>query len=100
MYLLSCQVNPSARATCITTSCNTAAFNKYYKTTASCALPPCPSNTVNCDCDFVVGPIRLPGGKITSMYVFHNRTSLGSPWIRADDPPLEHRLALLANILS
>lgn len=61
-------VNPSAHATCITTSCNTDVFNSFYSTSVTnCAYPPCPSNSIDCDCNLVVGPIRLPNGRITSV---------------------------------
>jgi len=61
-------INPSAHATCITTSCNTDVFKSFYSTSVtSCAYPPCPSNSVDCDCNLIVGPIRLPSGRTTSM---------------------------------
>ena len=61
-------INSASRQTCITTSCNTELFDRVYKTSLSaCARPPCPSNTVNCDCSIVVGPIVLPGGSTTSV---------------------------------
>lgn len=61
-------VNPSARATCTTTSCSTEVFNEHYATSVvNCPLPPCPSNTIDCDCNIVVGPIGLGGGRVTSV---------------------------------
>ncbi|KAI5364498.1 hypothetical protein Slin15195_G040350 [Septoria linicola] len=61
-------INEASRQTCITTSCNTDAFNEYYRTSlGACARPPCPSNTIDCDCNIVVGPIGLPGGQTTSV---------------------------------
>jgi hypothetical protein len=60
--------NPSARQTCITTSCNSDAFTEYYQTSLeSCLIPPCPSNYLDCHCSIVVGPITLPNGQVTSV---------------------------------
>lgn len=60
---------PEKRQTCITTSCNTELFSSFYYTSlASCAFPPCPSNSINADCNIVVGPIGFPnGGGTTSV---------------------------------
>ena len=61
-------VNSAARATCITTSCNTDVFNSYYRQSETdCSVPPCATNTIDCDCNIVVGPIRLPNGRLTSV---------------------------------
>ncbi|EME87078.1 uncharacterized protein MYCFIDRAFT_172747 [Pseudocercospora fijiensis CIRAD86] len=61
-------VDESASATCITTKCNTEVFNQHYRQTATnCAYPPCPTNTIDCNCNIVVGPIVLPGGSTTSV---------------------------------
>ncbi|EME38732.1 hypothetical protein DOTSEDRAFT_48271 [Dothistroma septosporum NZE10] len=60
--------NPSASATCITTICNTTAFSEfYYRSQTDCSRPPCPSNSVNSDCQLVVGPIVLPDGSRTAV---------------------------------
>ena len=49
-------INDTAMATCITTKCNTEAFNQFYRTSlASCARPPCPSNTLDCYCNWTPG---------------------------------------------
>ncbi|KXS99088.1 hypothetical protein AC578_3502 [Pseudocercospora eumusae] len=61
-------IDEARSATCITTRCNTEVFNKYYKTSATaCVRPPCPSNTIDCHCSLVVGPINLPDGSTTSV---------------------------------
>jgi hypothetical protein len=55
-------------STCVAVVCNTTEFTQYYYTSlTSCDLPPCPSNSLNCECNIVVGPIRLPDGRITSV---------------------------------
>ncbi|SMR51586.1 unnamed protein product [Zymoseptoria tritici ST99CH_3D1] len=60
-------VNPSARQTCITTSCNSELFTQSYSTSlTSCAFPPCPSNFLDCKCNIVVG-LNLPNGQSTSV---------------------------------
>ncbi|KAF7186618.1 hypothetical protein HII31_12027 [Pseudocercospora fuligena] len=61
-------IDKARSATCITTRCNTEVFDKYYKTSATaCVRPPCPSNTIDCHCSLVVGPINLPDGSTTSV---------------------------------
>ena len=70
-------LNEAARQTCITTSCNTEVFNNFYRQTFSnCGRPPCPTNTIDCNCNIVVGPIVLPGDKTTSA---HRRSSQIGP---------------------
>lgn len=55
-------------STCMAVVCNTTEFSQYYyRSATSCDMPPCPSNSLNCECDIVVGPIRLPDGRITSV---------------------------------
>lgn len=55
-------------STCMDVVCNTTEFSRYYyRTVTSCDMPPCPSNSLNCECNIVVGPIRLPDGRITSV---------------------------------
>lgn len=55
-------------STCVAVVCNTTEFSQYYyRSATSCDLPPCPSNSLNCECNIVVGPVRLPDGRITSV---------------------------------
>lgn len=55
-------------STCVAVVCNTTEFSLYYSRTAtSCDRPPCPSNSLNCECNIVIGPIRLPDGRFTSV---------------------------------
>ncbi|KAM3424051.1 hypothetical protein BST61_g11398 [Cercospora zeina] len=61
-------INTDKRQTCITTSCNTEEFSRFYYTSrTSCIRPPCPSNSLNSDCSIVVGPLVLPDGQTTSV---------------------------------
>ncbi|CZT17866.1 uncharacterized protein RCC_03702 [Ramularia collo-cygni] len=54
--------------TCMDVVCNTMEFNLYYSRSAtSCDRPPCPSNSLNCECNIVVGPFVLPDGRITTV---------------------------------
>lgn len=58
--------NAKRSLTCITTTCNTEVFDKYYYTSlTSCQSPPCPSNALNSGCTIMVGPYQLPGGQTT-----------------------------------
>lgn len=56
------------QSTCVSVVCNTTKFSLYYsRSVTSCDRPPCPSNSLNCECNIVVGPFNLPDGKVTSV---------------------------------
>lgn len=61
-------INSAAHATCITTFCNTALFDASYRQTeTSCPYTPCPTNSLDSNCNIVVGTIGLPEGGVTSV---------------------------------
>ncbi|WPB02670.1 uncharacterized protein RHO25_007306 [Cercospora beticola] len=61
-------INTARRQTCITTSCNTELFTLSYSSSrAACVRPPCPSNSINHECQIVVGPLVLPDNSTTSV---------------------------------
>ncbi|PPJ58122.1 hypothetical protein CBER1_11168 [Cercospora berteroae] len=61
-------INTERRQTCITTSCDSELFTRSYSSSqVSCLRQPCPSNSLNHECEIVVGPLVLPDHSTTSV---------------------------------